>query len=287
MTNITIIILYIYIGDFMKKRFKAKRKIKFKKIIFIILIIALMVLLKTYISKINITSKNTNFIKNVLMEIDKKSISNLLDKLNNNLFNNPVYILQNQLKYNKEESTAIFAYTKVDKPKIYIYNSHQNEEYSIKYLEDYNIKPNVLMASNMLKEKLTDLNINTIVEENNILEYMNKNNLDHSGSYIASRHFLEKVIKSYNSIELYIDLHRDAISHDLSHININNKDCAKIMFVIGLENPNYERNLSVVSSINSIINNKYSGLSRGIMKKKGYGVNGVYNQDLNSNVILI
>ncbi len=176
---------------------------------------------------------------------------------------------------------------KVDKPRIYIYNSHQGEEYSIKYLEEYNITPNVLMAARMLAEKLNNLNINTIVEESNILDYMHKNNLDHAGSYIASRHFLENTMKKYNSIELYIDLHRDAISHDASYINIDGKDYAKILFVIGLEYDTYQNNLKVVEKINNIINTKYPGLSRGILKKQGYGVNGIYNQDLNANIILI
>ena len=139
----------------------------------------------------------------------------------------------------------------------------------------------------MLSEKLNNLGIHAIVEENNILEYMDKNNLDHSGSYIASRYYIEKAMEKYDSIDLYIDLHRDAISHNASYININGKDCAKILFVIGLEYSTYQNNLSIVEKINTIINNKYPNLSRGIMKKRGYGVNGVYNQDLASNVILI
>ena len=36
-----------------------------------------------------------------------------------------------------------------------------------------------------------------------------------------------------------------------------------------------------------MINSKYNGLSRGIYKKEGKGVNGVYNQDFNKNTILI
>jgi stage II sporulation protein P len=70
-------------------------------------------------------------------------------------------------------------------------------------------------------------------------------------------------------------------------VNINGKDCAKILFVIGLEYDTYQNNLKAVEEINNIINAKYPNLSRGIMKKQGYGVNGVYNQDLGSNVILI
>ena len=59
------------------------------------------------------------------------------------------------------------------------------------------------------------------------------------------------------------------------------------MFLIGLENKNYEENLKVTEAINNEVEKKYPGLSRGIYKKKGKGVNGVYNQDFSSNCILI
>ena len=42
-----------------------------------------------------------------------------------------------------------------------------------------------------------------------------------------------------------------------------------------------------MESIDSICNKYYPGLSRGIYKKEGAGVNGIYNQDISSNVILI
>ena len=139
----------------------------------------------------------------------------------------------------------------------------------------------------MLSEKLNELGIYAIIEENNILKYMKENNLDHSGSYIASRYFINQTMEQHNSIELFIDLHRDAISYNDSYIQIEGKDCAKTLFVIGLENPNYQNNLKTVEKLNSIIKNKSPNLSRGIMKKQGDGVNGVYNQDLSPNVILI
>ena len=178
-------------------------------------------------------------------------------------------------------------YNETEEPDIYIYNSHQGETYSMEYLEDYNIVPDVLMASYMLEDKLDNLKINTIVEESNILSYMKENNLDHSGSYKASRVFLTKAINNYPNAKLYIDLHRDAASHDVTVTTINGKVCAKVLFVIGLEYETYEKNLSIVTQLNNIILKKYPSLTRGIMKKEGYGVNGVYNQDLANNVILI
>ena len=267
----------------MKKRFKVKKRKKYNYFLIFILI-----LFFYFISTIDITISNQKYISAILSDIENKSIHNLLSFINKNIFNSPLFFIKSELKYKNEPSQVVNLSLESDKkPIIYIYNSHQGEEYSYKYLEDYNIIPTVLTASYILSEKLNHLDIYTIVEENNILKYMKDNNLDHSGSYIASRYFLNKIINKYNTIELFIDLHRDAIAHDLSYININGNDCAKILFVVGLENPYYQNNLQVVEQLNLIINNKYPGLSRGIMKKKGYGVNGVYNQDLNSNVVLI
>ena len=42
-----------------------------------------------------------------------------------------------------------------------------------------------------------------------------------------------------------------------------------------------------MSKINSLSEKYYPGLSRGIYKKSGAGVNGIYNQDVDGNVILI
>ena len=43
----------------------------------------------------------------------------------------------------------------------------------------------------------------------------------------------------------------------------------------------------MTQTLNEKFNTKYPGLSRGIYKKQGKGVNGVYNQDFNPNTILI
>ena len=59
------------------------------------------------------------------------------------------------------------------------------------------------------------------------------------------------------------------------------------MLLVGLEHDNYNANLKVATDINNLIKAKYPSLTRGIYKKSGPGVNGIYNQDFNSNCILI
>ena len=143
------------------------------------------------------------------------------------------------------------------------------------------------MASYMLQEKLNNINISSIVEVNDITDYLRKNNLDYSKSYEVSRIYLNEIIKKYDSFRLFIDLHRDSAEKYVTTTEIDGKACAKVMFVVGLENPNYKENLNLTEKINNKIKEKYPTLTRGIMQKQGYGVNGVYNQDINSNVILL
>ena len=59
------------------------------------------------------------------------------------------------------------------------------------------------------------------------------------------------------------------------------------MFVIGTENINYQENLNLSTKLNTIIEQKIPGISRGIIKKGGAGVNGIYNQDLSPNLLII
>lgn len=296
-TKIITNLLYSNNGDNMRKKFKRKKRFN-TKLIFMPLILIALVLLYVYLNiNVNIHISNKNFL-NIFLKINntysyknKKNTSlteKILNYIDNNIINSPVNLLKTELKVEQtKKETVSFIYNETTKPLIYIYNSHQGETYSREYLEEYNIVPDVLIASKMLKEKLENLKINTIVEESDILSYMKENNLNHAGSYKASKHFLSNAIKKYPTVKLFIDIHRDAATHKVSTTTINNKDCAKVLFIIGLENSNYKKNLSVVEQLNDIILSEYPSLTRGIMKKQGYGVNGVYNQDLSNNVILI
>ena len=60
-----------------------------------------------------------------------------------------------------------------------------------------------------------------------------------------------------------------------------------MLFVVGTEYEGYEQNLSLANTLNDQIKSKYPNLSRGVITKGGPGVNGVYNQDLSHNIVLI
>ena len=177
--------------------------------------------------------------------------------------------------------------SEIKDPIIYIYNSHQLENYNNNNLEIYGITPNVLMASYLLKEKLNENGLPAIVEDTNLTEFLTLNNWDYSSSYKASRIFILDKQNTYPTLKYFIDIHRDSVGKSLTTININNRNYARILFVVGLEHNNYEANLNLATSINDIFNKKYPGLSRGIYKKEGPNVNGIYNQDISPNSMLI
>lgn len=303
-------------GDYMAHKFKSKKSKKhILKYLLLILIIYLLYSFISYIIlNIKLVDNNEDFIKNLLadsnyhMLYEKKSNNTIykLTKLLTNLnIEEPLTILENdfghkldsssKLVYNEnytseETIEKVISYMNKETssdPIVYIYNSHQTEGYSQEYLESYDITPNVLMASYLLKEKLEKLNIPTLVEESNIPEFMRINNWVHKDSYKASRFYLLDTINKYSSVKLYIDLHRDAVSKEHSTVTINNKKYAKILFVVGKEHDNYQKNLALANDLNKRITNSYPTLSRGIIEKEGSGVNGIYNQDLSENCLLL
>lgn len=308
----------------MSKRFKAKRKRKHKIlkliVVFIIAFIFFQVI-SSFILKLNIASSNEEFIRKMLQDSNHHMV---YEKYNNNLANKTIKILAhidikkpttilkkafgydintsvdgkdiavasdvNDEEENLEVVTDYIADpnpTKVEEPRVYIYNTHQLENYSATNFEDYNITPNVLMASYMLKEQLNKTGIPTIVETSNISDFLNLNGWDYASSYKASRFYALDALNKYNKLDLLIDLHRDAISKDKSTVQIDGKNYAKVMFVVGLEHNAYEANLELANKLNSLIKENYPEISRGVITKQGAGVNGIYNQDLSPKSVLI
>ena len=240
---------------------------------------------------INMVNNTVNY----LLNIDFKKPNTILNNsiLKSGLTKNEINIEHIDDYSNMEELKKISSYIEdpnpvdINNPIIYIYNSHQLENYNNENLEIYGITPNVLMASYILKEKLNKLGLSTIVETTNLADFLNVNGWDHSSSYKASRLLMLDNISKYDSLKYFIDIHRDSVPKSVSTVTINNKSYAKILFVVGLEHSNYQANLDNMNKINTLAEKYYPGLSRGIYKKSGAGVNGIYNQDINSNVILI
>lgn len=174
-----------------------------------------------------------------------------------------------------------------DEPLVYIYNTHQTEKYKSDYLETYNISSTVLVAAKILKEYLKDLGINAIVEEDSVEDKLHSLNWKYGYSYKVSRMFMESAKEKNPSLKYFIDLHRDSSAYEKTTTEIDGEKYVKLLFVVGLDNENYEPNLKLAEDLSNIIKRYNKNLYRGIMKKSGKGVNGVYNQDFSPNVFLV
>ena len=180
--------------------------------------------------------------------------------------------------------------TKVEEDKspiIYLYNSHPIEEYQSETIGNYTLNPTVSMNNYILKELFEKEGFYTYVEEESVTNILNNNNWNYASSYKASRLLLEKRKQEYNSLTYFIDIHRDSLTKDKTTVVINDKEYAKVLFIVGLENKNYKYNLDFTEKIVNKLDEKYPNLCKGIYKKQGAGVNGVYNQDFSPNTILI
>lgn len=220
---------------------------------------------------------------------ENKVINSIVEVITNNNYIDPVAIILKKYSanYNSQENNDndVPVINVETSPLVYIYNTHQTEKYNSSL--DVNINYSVLDASYLLQEKLKKYNISSVVESGSIKDILDTNNWNYASSYKVSRMYLENAKKNIPSLKYFIDLHRDSVNKKISTVEINGKSYARILFVLGLENLNYEENKKVMQFMDSFLNTNYPGLSRGILERQGAGVNGVYNQDFSSNCVLI
>ena len=277
----------------MKKRFKSRKKLNnLKKIIYLIFI-----LIGFFLSYLYFYYKVRNMIssEDYLNYLLKVGFNKQIDSsyIKSSLLSNITFDNTSVTENNNDDTSQITDKSNTKevlnstKPILYIYSTHDTEGYASSYFNIYNIKPDVKIASYYLQEKLSDLGLNTIVEKRMIKDALNKNNWVYKDSYKASRIYLENTYQNNTSLKYFIDLHRDSSLKSKTTTTIDGKSYARVMFLVGLEHDNYNANLKVATDINNLIKAKYPSLTRGIYKKSGPGVNGIYNQDFNSNCILI
>lgn len=249
----------------MKKRFKSKRKFK-KQILFWIILFMITILVNIFyldnISYSSIILKSGDVIK---FDIDSKKI-----------------LLKLGLNYDKEdEEVMVFSENEEDgdeeleeviKPSIYLYNTHQSEEYA---------DSGVFEMSKILKSKLEENGFHVTLEETDITSIIKKNNLAYKDSYKITRDLLTKALKE--EYDLYIDVHRDSTKKEAATTTIDGKSYAKVMYVIGGKHDSYEENYNLVDKLNNITKNINNKLSRGIFVRK----TSAYNQDLDRDIFLL
>lgn len=164
-----------------------------------------------------------------------------------------------------------------DGPKILILHTHATEAYTQEPGWEYeesseyrtlNTDRSVVQVGRVLTETLESYGIEVIHDET-LNDYPSYN-----GSYAAALERIQGWLDQYPSIQMVIDVHRDAVA-DASGNAValsateNGESCARVMLVVGtdqggLSHPNWQENLANALKLQSVLAGTYPGLCRSL-----------------------
>lgn len=189
---------------------------------------------------------------------------------------------------NKDEQPSQPQQTTGEKKVVHLYFTHNRESY-LPYLQGvtdpdlaYHSQLNVTKIGDQLKESLEARGIGTSIDKSDVMGTVKM-----ASTYQKSGELVQAAMASNRDLQYLIDIHRDARRKDKTTVMIDGKAYAQLAFVIGGKNLNYEKNEKLALDLHNLLEKKYKGLSWGIHKNDGAGQNGVYNQNLSENAMLI
>ncbi|MCO7125756.1 stage II sporulation protein P [Sporolactobacillus shoreicorticis] len=184
-------------------------------------------------------------------------------------------------KPSEEEDNASKSNEKLKKT-VLIYHTHPWESYNP-------INNGQVTTTDPDKSVALDGNeIEKVLSQNGIgSEHLIKQGWGYNVAYQSSRAMVQKAMKKTPSLNYLIDIHRDSSGRSITTMKIGSTSYARISIIIGEANPNYSANLYLAKKIKTELDKKYPDLVRGIVGKTKLTGNGIYNQDLSKNAILV
>jgi len=137
-----------------------------------------------------------------------------------------------------------------------------------------------------LKDSLIGRNIATIHDSSDFMGLLKGRGLESNKIYEVSRESLENSLKKNSSIKMVIDIHRDSIARKDSIFITNGKEYAKVAFIVSRASKNHEENVDFAELLHTKMEQKYPGISRGVIVKNGKAQS-TYNQDLIGKSVLM
>jgi stage II sporulation protein P len=214
----------------------------------------------------------------------------------------PLEVLLKEIEVSEKEQNSD-TNSKLDSPpalktresEVYVYHSHSWESF-IPLLSgvtnpdeavSINEEKNIIAVGKRLQEELIKKGIGTDQSKANVTEELKKKNWNYNHSYELSRGLVQEALATEKTINYLIDIHRDSQPKEITTKMINGKPFARLFFVVGKENKNYEENLHLAKELHQKLEAKYPGISRGVFIKGKDEGNGVYNQDLTNKSMLL
>ncbi|MEC2070411.1 stage II sporulation protein P [Alkalihalophilus marmarensis] len=174
----------------------------------------------------------------------------------------------------------------------HIIHSHNTESFLPELKTDvvneaFHGEVNITLVGEKLSQELEKRGIGTEIEERDVQGALKNRGWQYAQSYDASREFVKEAIAQNDDLQFFFDLHRDTLSRDKTTVTINGVEYGRTVFVVGGDHSNYEHNLKLAEELHDMLEEKYPGLSRGVILKAGRGTNGKFNQDLSKQSMLV
>lgn len=150
----------------------------------------------------------------------------------------------------------------------------------------YHSTTNITDFSETLSSQFKINSISTDFVEVETTSELNRLNLDYGKACDVIRPYLKDSIQKSN-YDIIIDLHRDSAKRKIITLKIENETYAKVYFVVGEKHQNFAENKRFAEHLSTHMNELVPEISRGVIGKKGESEDGVYNQDLQGNMVLI
>lgn len=162
-----------------------------------------------------------------------------------------------------------------DGPLVLIVHTHGTEAYTPTAEDDYaaagsyhteDTRHNVVQVGQVLADRLTARGVETI-NDDTLCDQESYND-----SYLRSAEVIEAYLEKYPSIQMVIDLHRDAIEDDEGNqlamtAELEGERCARLLLVMGtnvsgMYHPDWEDNLSCALKIQALCEKRFPGWFR-------------------------
>ncbi|MGU3470026.1 stage II sporulation protein P [Paenibacillus sp. D51F] len=172
---------------------------------------------------------------------------------------------------------------------VFIYHSHIRESYNPEVSKPgtnpESSKVNVANVGERLAEELEKRGVGAVHSSTDYPSVIP--GFKYTMSYKYSKKSVQEAMSANKGLKFFFDIHRDSAKRKTTTVSIGGKDYAKVFFIIGRKNPNWEENEKFAEQIHNMLNERYPGLSRGIWGKTVTTGNGEYNQSLASDSVLV
>ncbi len=177
---------------------------------------------------------------------------------------------------------------RAEEPTVLILHTHATESYTRKkepYKESASWRTldegyNMIAIGALVAQRLEEAGISVIHDQTL------HDRPSYDGSYTAARKTIQNQLEAHPSIQLVLDIHRDAAERSYGQLRtkaiLNGERSAQLMLVLGTNHEGYEENLSIGLKLHAQLERQAPGITRPLQLRTAR-----YNQDLSPGALIV